>query len=209
MDLVALLQAAQNRNGRLHRRLADEHSLEASLERGVLFDVLAVFVQRGRAHAMQLAARQRRLEHVAGVDRTFRLAGADHRMQLVDEDDRPALVGGDVLEHRLESLLELAAILGPGEHCRHVQRQHALVLQTLGYFAIDDALSEALDDRGLAHPRLADEHRVVLGAPLQDLDHAPDLVVAADDRVELALARALGEVHGVLLERFPLPFRIL
>ncbi len=34
----------------------------------------------------------------------------------------------------------------------------------------------------------------------QDLDGAPDLVVAADDRVELALLRPLGEVDGVLLQ---------
>jgi hypothetical protein len=42
------------------------------------------------------------------------------------------------------------------------------------------------DDGGLAHARLADQHRVVLGAALQDLDGAADLVVAADHRVELA-----------------------
>ena len=73
-------------------RLADQHLLEAALERGVLLDVLAVFVERGRADAVQLAARERRLEHVAGVDRAFGLAGADHGVQLVDEDDGAALV---------------------------------------------------------------------------------------------------------------------
>ena len=47
------------------------------------------------------------------------------------------------------------------------------------------------DDRGLADAGLADQHRVVLGAPLQHLDRAADLVVAADHRIELALrARA-------------------
>ena len=65
-----------------------------------------------------------------------------------------------------------------------------LFFERLGHLAVDDALREALDDRGLAHAGLADQHRVVLGAPLQDLDAAADLVVAADHRVELALARA-------------------
>ncbi len=51
----------------------------------------------------------------------------------------------------------------------------------------DDALGEALDDRGLADAGLADQHRVVLRAAAEDLDDAADLVVAADDRVELAL----------------------
>ena len=93
---------------------------------------------------------------------------------------------GDLLQHRLQPLLELAAVLGAGEQRRHVQRQHALVLQRLRHLAVDDALRQAFDDRGLAHAGLADQHRVVLGAPLQDLDRAADLVVAADHRVELA-----------------------
>ena len=82
--------------------------------------------------AMQLAPRERGLQHVAGVDRAFGLAGADHRVKLVDEHDRAALVGRDVLQHRFQALLELAAVLGAREQRRHVERQHALVLQRLG-----------------------------------------------------------------------------
>ena len=209
VDLVAFLQAAQDGDGRLDRRFVDQHLLESPLERGVLFDVFAVFVERGRADAMQLAAGERGLQHVAGIDRAFRLAGADHGMQFVDENDRPALVGGDILEHCLQPLLELAAILGTREEHRHVEREHALVLERFGDFAVDDALRKALDDRSLAHARLADQHGVVLGAPLQDLDGAADLVVAPDDRIELALTRALGEVDGVLLQRLALAFGFL
>ena len=209
VDLVALLQAAQDRDGGFHRRLVDQHLLEAPLERRVLLDVLAVLVERGRADAVQLAARERGLQHVARVDRAFRLAGADHRVQLVDEHDRAAFVGGNVLQHRLEPLLELAAILGAGEQRRHVERQHALVLERFRHFAVDDALREALDDRGLADAGLADQHRIVLGAPLQDLNRAPDLVVAADDRIELAVARALGEVDRVFLQRLALALGFL
>ncbi len=193
----------------LDRWLVDQHLLEAALERGVLLDVLAVFVERGRADAMQLAARERRLQHVAGVHRAFGLAGADHRVQFVDEDDRLALVGGNVLQHGLQPLLELAAILGAGQQRRHVERQHALVLERLRHFAVDDALREALDDRRLAHAGLADQHRVVLGAALQDLDRAADLVVAADDRVELAFARPRGQVDRVLVQRLALAFGFL
>jgi hypothetical protein len=69
---------------------------------------------------------------------------------------------------------------------------------------VDDALGQAFDDGGLAHARLADQHRVVLGAALQDLDRPADLVVAADHRVELALAGPLGEIHAKLLERLAL-----
>ena len=62
--------------------------------------------------------------------------------------------------------------------------------QALGHVAGDDALGQALDDRGLADAGLADQHRVVLGPARQHLDDPADLVVAADDRVELA---GLGE----------------
>ena len=91
VHLVALLQAAQDRDGVFDRRLVDQHFLEAPLERGVLLDVLAVLVERGRADAVQLAARQRGLEHVARVHGAFGLAGADHGVQLVDEQDDAGL----------------------------------------------------------------------------------------------------------------------
>ncbi len=57
-------------------------------------------------------------------------------------------------------------------------------------------------------PGLADQHRVVLGAALQHLDGAADFLVAADHRVELALAGALGQVERVLGERAALRFGV-
>ena len=55
VHLVALLEAAQDGDGVLDGRLADEHLLEAALEGGVLLDVLAVLVERGGADHAQLA----------------------------------------------------------------------------------------------------------------------------------------------------------
>ena len=94
---------------------------------------------------------------------------------------------GDLLEHRLEPVLELAAVLGTRDQRADVERDHAAVAQRVGDVAGDDALGEALDDRGLADAGLADQDGVVLGAPREHLDHAADLVIAPDDRVELAL----------------------
>ena len=87
VDLVLVLQAAQDRDRVLHRGLADHDGLEAALERGVLLDVLAVLVERRRADAAQLAARQRGLEHVGGVHGALGGAGAHERVELVDEAD--------------------------------------------------------------------------------------------------------------------------
>ena len=190
-------------------RLVDLDRLEAPLERRVLLDVLAVLVERRRADAAQLAAGEHRLEQVGGVDRALGRAGADDRVQLVDEQDDPPLALLDLLEHRLEPVLELAAVLRAGDQRADVERDHAPVAQRVGDVAVDDPLGEALDDRRLADARLADQHRVVLGAPGEDLDHAPDLVVAADDRIELALLGDGRQVAPELLERLVLLLRVL
>jgi hypothetical protein len=126
--------------------------------------MLAVFIERARTDTVQLAPRQRRLEQVGRVHRALGRARADHRVQFVDEQDD--LAGGllDFLEHGLEPLLELAAELGARDQRAHVERDQAAVLESLGHVAADDALGEALDNRGLAHARLANQHRVVLGA---------------------------------------------
>ena len=95
---------------------------------------------------------------------------------------------GDFLEHGLQPLLELAAVLRAGDERAHVEGDDPLVLQPFGHVAADDAAGEPFDDGGLADAGFADEHRVVLRAARQHLDHAADFLVAADDRIELALA---------------------
>ena len=105
----------------------------------------------------------------------------------------------DLLEDGLQAVLELAAVLRAGDQRADVERDHAAVAQRLGHVAGDDPLGEALDDRGLADAGLADQDRVVLRAAAEHLDHAADLLVAADHRVELALLGALGQVAAVPL----------
>ena len=209
VHLVALLQPAEDRDGVFDRRLIDVDGLEAPLERRVLLDVLAVLVERGGADEAELTAGQHRLDHVAGVHRALGRAGADDRVQLVDEGDDLALGIGDLLEHGLQPLLELAAVLRARDHRAEVERDQPLVLESFGHVAFDDPSSEALDDGGLADAGLADQHRVVLGAAGEHLDDPADLVVAADDRIELALTSGLGQIAAVLLERLELLLGVL
>ncbi len=195
---------AEDGHGVLDGRLAHEDGLEAALEGRVLLDVLAVLADRRRADGAQLAARESGLEHVPRVHRALGGARADERVELVDEEDDLAVGLLDFLQDRLEALLEFAAVLRAREHGAEVERDDALVLERLGHVARDDAAREALDDRRLADAGIADEDGVVLRPAGQDLHDAPDLLVAADDRVELALARELREVLRVLLERLVL-----
>ena len=106
----------------------------------------------------------------------------------------------ELLDDLLEALLELAAVLGAGDERADVERQDALVEQDVGDVAGDDPVGEALGDGGLADARLADERRVVLRLATEDLDDPLDLLLAADDRIELARARGLGEVDAELVD---------
>ena len=107
----------------------------------------------------------------------------------------------DLGEDRFQPLLELAPVFGAGQQRADVERDHAPVAQALRHVAVDDPLRQPLDDRRLADAGVADQHRVVLGAAREDLDHAADLLVAADHRVELAGLGLGGQVAAEFLQR--------
>ena len=79
--------------------------------------------------------------------------------------------------------------------------------QGLGDVPPHDALGQALRDGGLAHPRLADEHRVVLGLAAEHPDHPADLLIPTDHRIELAVPGRLHQVPAVALQRLVGPLR--
>ena len=157
-------------------------------------------VGRG-ADALELAARERRLEQVRCIQRT---AGsrtrADQRVDLVDEQHGIGLFL-ERLQNGLETLFEIAAVLGAGQQRTHVERVDLSLFEDLGHLALRDAPGQALGDRRLAHTGLAHQQRVVLAAAAQDLDHALDLVLTADQRIDLAFLGLRIEVDRELLER--------
>ncbi len=150
---------------------------------------------------MQFAPRQRRFEQVGRIHRAVGLAGADQGMHFVDEQDDAAFGRGHFLQHRLQPLLELAAVFRARDQRAEVERQQFLVLEAFRHVAIEDPQRQALDDRGLADAGLADQHRIVLGAAGKHLNGAADFLVAPDHRIELAVARRLGQVAGIFLQR--------
>ena len=170
---------------------------------------LRIFVQRSRADRPQFAARQRRLQHVGSVHRAFRRARAHQRVQLVNEQNDLSVGFGDFLQHRFQPVFEFAAVFRAGDQRRKIERNDALRLQHFGHVAGNDAACKAFDDRRFAHARLADQHRIILRAPRQDLHHAPDFFVAPDHRIELAAPCQFGQVAPVLLQRAKGGFGIL
>ena len=155
--------------------------------------MLAEFIQSRRADALQLAAAKRGLDDVRNVERAFRAARADHRVHFVDEED-DVLRLPDLIHHGFDAFLKLAAVFGACDHQSEVQRDHALVAQDLRHVSGGDFLRQAFHDGGFAHTGLADEHGIVFRAAAEDLDHAGDLLGAADDGIELTFDGDLGQI---------------
>src|SRR5215469_3068453 len=115
MDFVLLFEASQNGDRIFDIWLADKHDLEATLKRRILLDVLAVLVQRGRTDGTQFPASERRLQHVGGIDSTFRSTRADEGVQFVDEQNDLSLRVFDFFENRLQAVFELAPVFCASE----------------------------------------------------------------------------------------------
>ena len=97
VHFVAFFEAAKNCDGVFDGRLADIDLLEPSFQRRVFLDAFTVFVQSRRADAAQLAASQRRLEHVRCIHGAFGGSGADQSVQLVDKKNYLSGGVGDFL----------------------------------------------------------------------------------------------------------------
>ena len=179
------------------------------LQRGVFLHVLAVFVEGGRPDAPQLPAREGGLQHVGGVHRPLRLPRPHEGMQFVDEEDHLPLGGGDLLQDRLQPVLELAPVFRAGDEGPEIEGEHPLLLQPLRDIPGHHPLGEPLHDRGLPHSGFADEDGVVLRASGEDLDHAADLAAPPDHRVELVAPGRVGQVAAILFEGLVLRFGVL
>jgi len=201
VQLVFFLEPAQDADRVLHARLVDINGLETPLQRGILLDIFLVFVERGCTDTVQLSAAQRRLEQVRGVHRSLAGARPDQRVHLVNEQDNLPVRALDLVEHGLEPFLEFAAILCARDQRTHVEAHQRAPFQAVRHIAIGNAQRQALGDRGLAGAGFADQRGIVLGAAGKDLDRAADFLVAADHRIELAVARCLGQVAGEFLHR--------
>ncbi len=152
---------------------------------------------------MQLAAGERGLEHVAGVHPALSArSGADQRVQLVDEDDQLVAVLPDLVDDPLQPLLEVAPVPGAGHHAGQLKLDDALARSaSAGTSSSTMCWARPSTIAVLPDAGLADQHRIVLAPAGQHLDGLLDLAVAADHRVDPALARQRGQVAAELIQR--------
>ena len=204
-DLVIIfehgLQTLEDLDRVFDSRLLHVDLLEATNESTVLFEVLAIFLVGCRADAAKRARLQRWLQQVRRIHRAARRrAGADDRVDFVDEQHR-ARKGFDFLHHGFEAFLEIAAIARACQQRTHVEREDRRALEHVGNLTANDLARQAFGDSRLADARVADEQRVVLLTAAEHLHRAHDFLLTADQRIDLAVARLLVEVHAVRVQR--------
>jgi len=136
--------------------------LEPARQRGVLFHMLAVFVRAWwrRCNADRPAPTP--VEQVGGVHRAVGLAAPIRVCISSHEQDDAALGRGYFLQHGLQPLLELAAIFRAARSTRRGRARAASCPEAFRHVAIENPQRQPLDDRGLADPGFADQHRIVL-----------------------------------------------
>ena len=113
VDLIALFEATQDGDRVFLAGLIHQHLLKAPLQGGVFLDVLSMLVQRGGADAVQLAASQGGLEHIARVHSALGFTRAHHGVQFIDEQDHAALFPGQLAQNGFQPLFEFTAKFSP------------------------------------------------------------------------------------------------
>ena len=86
--LIPRSQTLENLKGLFLGWLSNDHLRKASLKGGILLHMLSVLVKRGRTNALDLAARERWLQDVCGINRALCGPCANERMKLINKEDR-------------------------------------------------------------------------------------------------------------------------
>ena len=162
VDLIAFLKASKNGNRLLKCRLIDHDRLETALESLILLNIFPVFVECRRTDAVEFAAGQHGFQHIAGIHRAVRFSCTDDQMQLINEENDLSLRFPNLLEHGLQPLLELAAVLRAGDQRTHIKGKDLLILQIVRHIPGNNSLCKSFDRSGLAYAGLSDQDRVIL-----------------------------------------------
>ena len=112
----------------VHGGLLHRHRLEPALEGGVLFDMLAVFVEGGGADDLDFPPGEGGLENVGGGHAALGVPGAHQVVHLVDEKDDVAF-RLDLVHQALDAAFELAAELGARHEGGEIEQVDFLIQQ--------------------------------------------------------------------------------
>mmetsp|Transcript_51043 Transcript_51043/g.163314 ORF Transcript_51043/g.163314 Transcript_51043/m.163314 type:complete len:271 (+) Transcript_51043:497-1309(+) len=197
MSLVPREKGGEAEHRRGQRRGGHQDGLHPSRQRGVRFHEAAVLRVRGGADAAQLAPRERRLEEVGGVHAALGGARADQEVELVDEQHHLPVGGLHLPEHALQPLLKCPPEVRARHQAPQVEGHHTKAPKRTRRAIGGKKRRDPLGHGGLAHPRLSDEERVVLGPAQEHLQGALYDPLTADHRVQAPLLGFYAQVDAV------------
>jgi len=162
--------------------------------------MILVFLIGGGADAPKLPRTKHGLQDIRRIQgAAARGAGADDRVNLVHEEDG-AGYAFQFGQHALEPSLEIPPVLGPGKQRPHVQREDLGLAEALRHIPLGDAKRQTFGQGGLADTGVAHEDGIVLAPAQQHMDGAGHLLVATDQRIDLAFLGLIHQIHGVLFQ---------
>src|SRR5437764_6302340 len=174
--------------------LTNDDLLKAPLESGVAKNPLLVLLARRRTDDPEVPPNERGLEHVRGVHRRAQCRPlTDEVVELVDEQD-DVTRRCRLLDERADSLLVLSTIRRTGKQPNVIERQKPDRAQDEGHTALGDTLRETFGDGRFADARRADERRIILAVPKQDVDDPVDLGIAAAHGLQAPGARISRQI---------------
>ena len=194
MLLVLALDAPDYLHSKRRRRLVHNNRLEATFQRGVLFDVLGVFAQCRCAHNGQIAARKRRFQYFGGVHGSVgSTACADKIVNFVHKQNY-VTVGNNLRNYFFQTFLEIAAETAACNHTCDVQFHKTFALKFRRYTPLRHGKSQSLYYGCFTNARFAHKHGIVFGAASKRLYNTGEFRISAYYGVDLSQHRAFGKV---------------
>ena len=90
-------------------------------------------------------------------------------MQFINEQNNLAVLV-DFFDYLVQPIFEFSTVLGASNQCAHVEHHDPLCPHFEWHLSRDDSFRKALGNGGFTNTRFANQNRVVLRPPRQDLD---------------------------------------
>ncbi len=194
---VAFFQPSEDGDGACLVRFVDHHLLETAFKGFVFFKIFLILVKGSGTDTAKFASGKRRFQDVGGIHRAFAFTCTHESVDFVDKKDYFPVGTGHFVYNGLQSFLKFTFVLGSGDECAHVERVNLLCAQVFRDISSHDTLCKTLGNRSLACTRFTDKHGVIFGASAQNLKHASDFVITADNRVKLPFACTFIKIDGI------------
>ncbi len=183
-------------------RLIHLNHLEAARERGIFFEIFLIFRPRSSRDGAQSAPGKSGFEQVCGITLSSRTSRPDQRVRLVDEQNDWFRRRLNFINHLAQSILELPFHARAGLQQAKIQGPQTDPFESRRNIARRDPLGKPFDDCGFAHTGFAGKDRIILPPTHQDINDLSNLLIPAQDRVDLPFSSLFSEVNGKSGQRF-------